>query len=39
MSKTKGPHKLRAWFLISNTVVPNPYSHSTAFDPQYFAPF
>ena len=24
-------------FLISNTVVPNPYSHSTAFDPQSFA--
>ena len=22
--------------LISNTVVPNPYSHSTAFDPQSF---
>ena len=25
-------------FLISNTVVPNSYSHSTAFNPQYFAP-
>ena len=26
-------------FLISNTVVRNPYTHSTAFDPQSFAPF
>ena len=26
-------------FLISNTVVPNPYSHSTAFDSQSFAPY
>ena len=25
-------------FLISNTVVPIPYSHSTVFDPQSFAP-
>ena len=25
-------------FLISNTVVPNPYSHKTAFDHQSFAP-
>ena len=25
-----------AVFLISNTVVPNPYSHSTALDPQSF---
>ena len=28
-----------ATFLISNTVVPNPYSHSAAFDPQSLAPF
>ena len=25
-------------FLISNTALPNPYSHSTAFNPQSFAP-
>ena len=25
-------------FLISNTVVPNPYSHSTTFDLKFFAP-
>ena len=25
-------------FLIFNTVVPNPYSHSTAFNPQSFIP-
>ena len=25
-------------FLIFNTVVPNPYNHSTAFDPQSFVP-
>ena len=25
-------------FLISNTVVPNPYSHHKSFDPQSFAP-
>ena len=25
-------------FLISNTVVPNPYSHSATFNPQSFAP-
>ena len=25
-------------FLTSNTAVPNPYSHSTAFNPQSFAP-
>ena len=26
-------------FLISNTVVPNPYSHSTAFDPHLLHPY
>ena len=36
------PKKIRTTtttaFLISNTVVLNPYSHSTAFNPHFFTP-